>query len=62
MSKYLFICSNLFFSSIMLFVYGTTIINRKYCVYCGEKPPCIYGGCNANRTKDKFLRFKISNL
>lgn len=62
MSKYLFICSNLFFSSIMLFVYGTTIINRKYCVYCGEKPPCIYGGCNATRTEGKILRFAISKL
>ncbi len=41
-----------------LFVYGTSIIHRKYCVFCGKDTPCLAGSyCNATRLEGKVLRY-----
>ena len=53
----LFSSASLFFGS-SLFMYGSSIIYRKYCIFCGKTPPCTYP-CNATRLEGKFLRFII---
>jgi hypothetical protein len=46
-----------------IFIYGTSIIHRKYCVFCGKEPPCLAGRfCNATRLEGKVLRYFIKNI
>jgi hypothetical protein len=46
-----------------LFIYGTSIIHRQYCIFCGKATPCIAGSyCNATRLEGKVIRYLMKKI
>jgi hypothetical protein len=46
-----------------LFIYGNSILHRKYCIMCGKYPPCLSNNlCDATRLEGKMLRFLMKNI
>ena len=46
-----------------LFIYGTSIIHRQYCIFCGKATPCIAGSyCNATRLEGKIIRYLMRKI
>ena len=41
-----------------LLIYGTSVVHRQYCIFCGQVPPCLAGtNCNIIRLEGKILNF-----